>query len=76
MAPSSTDDNEKLSDEKSKRYVRPLNELWEIWGPRVKMRMYPFTYAVYEDVERVITILTSYDRDEWAAAQSSIAKPY
>lgn len=54
MSPSSTDDIEKLSDEKSKRYVRPINELWEMWGPRVKMRIYPFTYAVYEEVERLI----------------------
>ena len=62
--------------DKSKRYVRPLNELWEMWKPRVKNRVYPFTYAVYEDVERVMTSLTSYDRDKWAAAFSAVAKPY
>ena len=76
MSSSFSDDNEKLSDEESKRYVRPMNELWAMWGPRVKMRIYPFTYAVYEDVERVMTTLTSYDKDKWAAAWSSIAKPY
>jgi len=76
MSPSFADNNNKLSDEKSKRYVRPINELWAMWGPRVKMRIYPLTYALYEDVERVMTSLTSYDRDKWAAAWSSIAKPY
>jgi len=29
----------------------------------VKMRIYPFTYATYDDMERVVTSLTSYDRD-------------
>jgi len=62
--------------ETSKRYVRPISELWSMWGPRVKMRIYPFTYALYDDVERVMTRLTSYDRDKWAAAFSSLAKPY
>ena len=60
----------------SKRYVRPVSELWEMWKPRVKFKVYPFTYAQYEDVERVMTSLTSYDRDKWAAAWSAIAKPY
>ncbi len=60
----------------TKTYVRPISELWEMWKPRVKMHVYPFTYAVYEDVERVMTCLTSYDRDKWAAAFSAVAKPY
>jgi len=60
----------------SKRYVRPISELWAMWGPRVKMRIYPFTYASYDDVERVMTSLTSYDRDAWATAFSALAKPY
>jgi hypothetical protein len=47
-----------------------------MWKPRVKMRIYPFTYASYEDMERVMTSLTSYDHDKWAAAFSSLAKPY
>src|SRR5271169_36316 len=68
--------NEKLSQDKSIRYVRPVNELWEMWKPRVKMRIYPFSYARYEDVERVMTSLTSYDREKWASAWSSEAKPY
>jgi esterase FrsA len=68
--------NEKSSQDKSKRYVRPISELWEMWKPRVKMRIYPFTYARYEDVEKVMTSLTSYDRDNWASAFSSVAKPY
>src|SRR5512136_192914 len=71
-----SDGNEKLGQHKSKRYVRPINELWEMWKPRVKMRIYPFDYARYEDVEQVMTSLTSYDRDKWASAWSSIAKPY
>jgi hypothetical protein len=40
------------------------------------MGIYPFSYARYGDVERVMTNLTSYDRDKWAAAWSSAAKPY
>jgi hypothetical protein len=47
--------------QKTKTYVRPIAELWEMWKPRVKMHIYPFTYAVYEDMERVMTSLTSYD---------------
>ena len=64
------------SQAKSKRYVRSISELWEMWKPRVKFGVYPFTYALYDDVERVMTSLTSYDRDKWAAAFSLIAKPY
>jgi hypothetical protein len=76
MIAHSGEDGEKSSGDKSKRYVRPINELWEMWKPRVKMRIYPFTYSLYDDVERVMTSLNSYDRDTWAAAFSSIAKPY
>jgi hypothetical protein len=47
-----------------------------MWKPRVKFKVYPFTYAQYEDVERVMTSLTSYDHDKWATAWSAIAKPY
>ena len=64
------------SSNKPERYVRPISELWEMWKPRVKYKVYPFTYANYEDVERVMTSLTSYDHDKWAAAWSAIAKPY
>ncbi len=71
-----SNENEKSNQDKSKRYVRPINELWEMWKPRVKMRIYPFTYARYEDVDRVMTSLTSYDRNKWASAWSSVAKPY
>jgi len=60
----------------SNRYVRSIAELWEMWKPRVKFHVYPFTYAKYEDVERVMTTLTSYDREKWAAAFSAVAKPY
>jgi len=56
--------------------MRPVSELWEMWKPRVRMRIYPFTYASYEDVERVMTAIASYDRDAWAAAFSSAARPY
>ena len=76
MSPFSSDESQQPSKEGPERYVRPISELWAMWAPRVKMRIYPFTYAVYEDVERVMTGLTSYDRDVWAAAWSSAAKPY
>lgn len=64
------------SVERVERYVRPISELWEMWKPRVRMSIYPFSYAVYDDMERVMTSLTSYDRDGWAAAFSSVAEPY
>ncbi len=76
MTPPSVTHGERSSQDKSERYVRPVNELWEMWKPRVKMRIYPFTYALYDDMERVMTSLTSYDREKWAAAFSSVAKPY
>jgi len=59
-----------------KGHSRPIAELWEMWRPRVKMKTYPFTYAQYQDVEQVMTKLTSFDRDEWAAAWSAVAGPY
>lgn len=68
--------SENSSQGESKRYVRPINELWKMWQPRVKMKIYPFTYALYSDVEKVMTDITSYDRDKWAAAFSSAALPY
>jgi esterase FrsA len=63
-------------DEETGMYVRPIEELWQMWKTRVRMRVYPFTYAIYDDVERVMTGLTSYDREEWASAFSSVAKRY
>ncbi|MGO9388129.1 MAG: hypothetical protein ACLPWD_08815 [Methanobacterium sp.] len=63
-------------DEKLKRYIRPINELWEMWSPRVKMGIYPFNYASYDDMEQVMTSLTSYDHDKWVTAFKSLAKPY
>ncbi len=71
-----SEQNEKLVQNKSKRYFRPISELWKMWQSRAKMGIYPFTYARYEDVERVMTSLTSYDRDIWASAWSTVAKPY
>lgn len=76
MTSHSVKNDESLSENKSTRYVRPITELWEMWKPRVKMRIYPFAYASYEDMERVMTSLSSYDRDTWAAAFSTVAKPY
>lgn len=65
-----------MGQSQSGRYERPVRELWEMWKPRVRMGIYPFTYAAYEDVERVMSAITSYDRDGWAAAFSSVAAPY
>ncbi len=70
------DENEKSSLEEPKRFVRTISEVWEMWKPRVRMKIYPFSYARYEDVERVMTSLTSYDRDKWASAWSNVARPY
>ena len=60
----------------SGRYVRPLNELWDMWKPRVRTKTYPFVYAAYEDMAEAMSSITSYDRDRWAAAFSSVAAPY
>lgn len=65
-----------MSQSQPGSYQRPIGELWEMWKPKVRMKIYPFTYAQYEDMERVMATITSYDRDAWAAAFSAIAKPY
>jgi len=65
-----------MSQNQPGAYVRPVSELWEMWKPRVRMKVYPFTYASYEDVEKVMTSITSYDREAWASAFSAIARPY
>ena len=72
----SNNHDKKLSKGKLERYTRPVNELWKLWSPKVKMGVYPFTYASYDDMERAMTSLTSYDHDKWVAAFTSIAKPY
>ncbi len=74
VAPS--DEKKEVGEKKRELYVRPIGGLWEMWKPRVRMKVYPFPYARYEDMERVMTSLTSYDRDKWAAAFSAVAKPY
>ena len=51
--------DEKLNKRKLERYNRPINELWKLWSPKVKMGVYPFTYASYDDMELVMTSLTS-----------------
>jgi hypothetical protein len=76
MTPHSKKNIEGSGDGEEKSYIRPISELWEMWKPRVRMRAYPFNYALYNDMERVMTSLTSYDRDAWAAAFSALAKPY
>lgn len=40
------------------------------------MKTYPFAYTSFEDMEKVMTSLSSYDRDNWAAAFSSVANTY
>ncbi len=61
---------------KPEGHNRSISELWEMWKPRVKANGYPFPYAKFEDMDGVMRSLTSYDRDEWAAAFSAVAKPY
>ena len=60
---------------KPEGHNRSISELWEMWKPRVKANGYPFPYAKFEDMDGVMRSLTSYDRDEWAAAFSAVAKP-
>ena len=59
-----------------KRFTRPINELWRLWEPRARMGIYPFDHTVYEDAKSVVTSLSSYDRDTWASAFSSVAARY
>lgn len=61
---------------KPEGHNRSISELWEMWKPRVKANGYPFPYAKHEDMERVMKSLTSYDRNKWAQAFSTVAKPY
>jgi len=42
-------ESEKKPTDEPERYERPLHELWGMWKPRVKMHIYPFTYAKYDD---------------------------
>jgi esterase FrsA len=65
-----------LSQNNHGRYERTTRELWEMWKPRVKAKVYPFTYASYEDMEKAMAEIRSYDKDAWAAAFRSVAKPY
>jgi len=58
------------------RYNRPLEEVWEQWIPAARLAVYPFDFTTYEDNERVLTSLTSLDRDAWAEAYSAAAHPY
>lgn len=76
MTSSSSPNGERSHQKSPARYVRSLSDLWEMWKPRVRARAYPFTYASYDDIERVIRTLTTYDHDAWAAAFSSVAAPY
>ena len=50
------------------RYYRPIGEVWEVLKPRAKMSVHPFEFTTYEENERVLTSLTSLDRDAWAKA--------
>ena len=47
-----------------------------MWKPRAKIGARPLTHAPYSDVERIMTNLRSYDRDQWAKAFSEAAEPY
>ena len=58
------------------RYYRPIGEVWEVLKPRAKMSVHPFEFTTYEENERVLTSLTSLDRDAWAKAYSEVARPY
>lgn len=55
---------------------RTVAELWERWKPRARSGTYPFDYTTYEDNEAVMSRLTSFDRDAWAAAYSDAAGPF
>jgi esterase FrsA len=59
-----------------KRHTRPLAELWPLWKGRAAAGAHPLQFTVYDEVERIIAGLRSYDRDEWAAAFSAAAAPH
>jgi esterase FrsA len=58
------------------RHTRPVSDLWPLWRQRARAGIHPFEFTRYEDDEHVLTSLTSYDRDAWAAAFSALAAPY
>ncbi len=53
-----------------------MDEVRERILKRARVRRNPFKYSRIEEVESVLSRLTSVDRDKWAEAFSGLAKPY
>lgn len=57
-------------------HTRSVADVWEHWKMAARLGMYPFDYTTYEDNERVLTSLTSFDREAWARAYCDAAQPF
>lgn len=55
---------------------RPMGEVRKELLGRAKKNRNPFLHTIYEEVKPVIEQLQSVDRENWAKAFSSLAKPY
>jgi esterase FrsA len=53
-----------------------VTELWPLWQARSTAGIYPFQFTLADDMQSVLASLDSYDRDDWAAAFSSVAVRY
>lgn len=59
-----------------RRYTRNIAEVWQHWQPNARMGFHPLVYTSYDDNERILTRLTSLDREPWAEAYSAAARPF
>jgi len=58
------------------RYVRPIEEVREIMLERSRISRNPFEFTDHEKIERAFFTLTTLDRDSWAEAFSTLARPH
>lgn len=65
-----------MAEPASRFEPRPIEEVKKELLGRAKKNRNPFLYAIYQEVEPVITGLQSVDREEWARAFSALAVPY
>lgn len=57
-------------------YTRTIDEVWRIWQLNARSGLHPFAFTTYEDNERVLSRLTSLEREPWAEAYSAAARPF
>jgi len=59
-----------------KRYIRPIEEVRKIMLERSRVSRNPFEFTDHEKIEHAFSTLTSLDRDTWAEAFSTLARPH